>query len=95
MLRERFIYLHVLHIIYVNMVNLTLSLPDELKKEMDKLPEINWSEVARASIRQKVLLLKEINEFARESEFTEEDAIRLGREVNRAAAKKFRKLCKR
>ena len=29
------------------MATVTLSIPDELKKEMDKFPEVKWSEVLR------------------------------------------------
>jgi hypothetical protein len=32
------------------MPNLTISVPDELKNEMDKLTEVNWSEVSRNAI---------------------------------------------
>ena len=32
------------------MAHITLSIPDEVRKEMKKHPEIKWSEVARASI---------------------------------------------
>ena len=31
------------------MTNITLSIPEELKKEMEKFPEINWSEVIISS----------------------------------------------
>ena len=37
------------------MVYLTLSIPNELKEAMEKFPEINWSEVARDSIKKKSL----------------------------------------
>lgn len=36
------------------MTNLTLSIPPELKAEMEKFPEVNWFEVARNSIKQKI-----------------------------------------
>ncbi len=36
--------------------NVTLSLPDELGKEMSKFPEVNWSAVARESIESYVKL---------------------------------------
>lgn len=32
------------------MVNFTLSIPEDLKKEMDKYPDVNWSELTRKSI---------------------------------------------
>lgn len=32
------------------MPNVNLSIPQELKEEMEEFPEINWSEVARLDI---------------------------------------------
>ena len=41
------------------MAHITLSVPDEIHKEMKRHPEIKWSEVARQSIINKAILLKE------------------------------------
>ena len=73
------------------MVNMTLSVPKELKTLMDQFPEINWSEVARKAFREKVEDLKFLKEFTSKSELTEEDALELGRKVNRALSKRYRK----
>ncbi len=73
------------------MVSITLAVPAEMKKEMDEYPEINWSAVAREAIRGKLAILRRFREFSRESELTDEDAIRLGRAVNKAAARHYRK----
>jgi hypothetical protein len=40
------------------MAHITLSVPDTVYQEMKKHPEIKWSEVARQSIIQKTMLLK-------------------------------------
>ena len=40
------------------MAHITLSVPDEVHKEMKHHPEIKWSEIARQSIIEKTLLLK-------------------------------------
>ncbi|MBI2548977.1 hypothetical protein HYW21_06515 [Candidatus Woesearchaeota archaeon] len=40
------------------MATITLSIPDAVKKEMEKFPEIKWSEVFRSMIIQKVELFK-------------------------------------
>jgi len=73
------------------LVNMTLSVPKELKTLMDQFPEINWSEVARKAFREKVEDLKFLKEFTSKSELTEEDALELGRKVNRALSKRYRK----
>ncbi len=73
------------------MVSITLSVPEELKIEMDKFPEMNWSEIARAAIKQRLLMLETLKKFTEKSTLTEEDAIRLGKEVNKALAKRYLK----
>lgn len=74
------------------MVNITLSVPEELKAEMEKFPEINWSVIVRTALKRRVLLLQQLNEFTKDSEFTKEDALRLGKEVNRSFNNKLKKL---
>jgi len=73
------------------MVNITLSIPEDLKQEMEKFPEMNWSAIAREAIKKRVLLLRELNKILSKSELTEEDAVILGRKVNKAVAKKLLK----
>lgn len=93
---ESFKYLNVLNVSNIiqgdTMVSITLSVPEELKKEMDSFADINWSAVAREAIKKRIELLKKFKEFTKDSTMTEEDAIRLGREVNKAAAKRFMKM---
>ncbi|MBD3312894.1 hypothetical protein GF345_00470 [Candidatus Woesearchaeota archaeon] len=57
---------------------------------MDRFPEINWSAVAREAIRKRLIMLERFREFTKESEFTEEDALRLGREATEKAEKKHK-----
>ncbi len=71
------------------MVNMTISIPGELKDELDLFPEINWSEVARQAFKEKVADLKFLLEFKRNSKLTEEDAIRLGKELNSSLNRRY------
>jgi len=73
------------------MVSLTLSIPEDIKKKMDAFPEINWSETARQAIKNKIEMLETFRKFTEKSTMTEEDAIRLGRELNKKVAKKYLK----
>lgn len=72
------------------MVSITLAVTPELKKEMDKHPELNWSEIARQSIKSRIDLLNKMDSLLANSKLTEEDALRLGEKVNRAVSKKYR-----
>ena len=55
------------------MPNMTLAIPEELKKKMDRFKEINWSEVARQAIREKTGLLEKMNQMLSKSELGESD----------------------
>ncbi len=68
------------------MTSLTLSVSKELKKLMDEHPEINWSEVARQSIIQKLTLLEKMDKLLAKSSLTERDAIAIGRKANKEIA---------
>jgi len=75
------------------MPNITLSIPEDLKKKMDKLPEINWSEVTREVLAEKVrrlVLLKKLDKMLEKSELTEEDAIRLGEKAKEGMLKRYK-----
>jgi hypothetical protein len=72
------------------MTSLTLSVSKELKKLMDEHPEINWSEVARQSIIQKLTLLDKMDKLLAKSNLTEKDAIAIGRRANRRIAARMK-----
>ena len=71
------------------MVSITLAVPEEMKSQMDKHPEMNWSEIARQSFREKLMILNRMDELLSKSKMTEKDALELGRKVNKAVAKRF------
>ena len=54
------------------MPNMTLAIPEDLRERMDRFKEMNWSEVARQAIREKMLLLERMNAMLSRS--TLEDA---------------------
>lgn len=70
------------------MVNVTLSIPSDLKNKMDSFAEINWSAVAREAFDDKVKDLEFIKKFKAKSTLTEADALKLGRELNERLAKR-------
>ncbi len=70
------------------MANITLSVPERLKKEMDSFAEINWSAVAREAFREKIVDLEFLKKFKEKSKLSEKDALRLGKEINKKLAKR-------
>jgi predicted transcriptional regulator len=73
------------------MPTLTLAVPEDLKKKMDELPEMNWSEIARKAISEKVKEYTLFKSIVAKSKLTEEDALHLGKEVNNALHERYRK----
>ena len=73
---------------------LTLAISEDLKKEMDSLPEINWSEVARRAISQEAAELKLFKSIVAKSKLTEKDALELGKKVNAGLHKRYKELYK-
>lgn len=71
------------------MVSLTLAVPEELKKKMDKFEQINWSAVARQAFIQQIRDMEFISKMQEKSTMTEEDAIKFGRELNKRATKRL------
>ena len=67
------------------MPNVTVSVDDSLKDRMDDHPEINWSEVARQAIREKIRDLRVMEELVEGSELTEKDVDELAARIDRDA----------
>lgn len=73
------------------MTTMTLAIPSELKHKMENFPEMNWSEVARQAFMQRIKDLEFLRNFKSDSTLTEKDALRLGRELNKNLAKRYKK----
>ena len=67
------------------MPNVTVSVDDSLKDQMDDHPEINWSEVARQAIREKIRDLRVMKELVEGGELTEDDIEELAARIDREA----------
>jgi hypothetical protein len=72
--------------------NITLAVPEELKKKMDEFPEINWSEVARQAIWEKASQLSILRTITSRSRIKGKDALALGKKINRSLARKYKEL---
>ena len=76
------------------MTSLTLAIPNELKHEMDEFKYINWSEVARAAITNKVNLLQKMEKLLSRSALTEEDTVKYGRMIKKRQWQKTKRTLK-
>ena len=73
------------------MPTITLAVPEELKDDMDKSKFINWSEVAREAIRERVAQLKVLESIAKKSKLTNKDAIEIGKKIKQSMHKRYQK----
>jgi len=64
------------------MATITVNVDDDLKKRMEKHPEINWSEVTRQAIQEKIEALEVMDELTSTSELTESDVQEIADKIN-------------
>ena len=64
------------------MPSITVNVDDDLKDRMEKHPEINWSEVTRQAIQEKIETLEVMDELTSDSELTEEDVSEIADKIN-------------
>lgn len=72
------------------MTNMTLAIPEDLKRIMDKHADVKWSEVARQALWEKARKLDLMDKLLANRKMTEEDALRIGREINKGIARRHR-----
>lgn len=71
------------------MPTITLSVPEDLKREMDESKFINWSEVAREAIRERLVELALLKSITAKSKLSEKDAVEIGNKVSKSLHKKY------
>lgn len=67
------------------MPSITVNVDDDLKNRMERHPEINWSEVTRQAIQEKIETLEVMDELTSGSELTESDVAEIANKVNESA----------
>ena len=73
------------------MPNMTLAIPEELKRKMDLFKEINWYEVARQAIQEKTAMLEKMNQLLSKSQLSEPETLAYGAQIKKAVSKKHKK----
>ena len=71
------------------MPTITVNVDDDLKERMENHPEINWSEVTRQAIEEKIEALEVMDELTSESELTESDVQEIANKVNESGRKRI------
>lgn len=71
------------------MPTITVNVDEALKERMEQHPEINWSEVTRQAIQQKVEELEVMDELVSDSGLTSEDVKEIAAKVNEGARERL------
>ena len=71
------------------MGNMTLSIPDEVQKEMKHFSEVKWSEVARKAIQDRLETLQLAERLAKKSKLSAKDVKEFSRKITSSATKRF------
>ncbi|MGC9445232.1 MAG: hypothetical protein ACP5E9_09955 [Candidatus Methanospirareceae archaeon] len=74
------------------MAEFKVVIPEDLKREMDRAPFINLSEVARAAIRAQVTKVARLKAIAARSKLSEQDALELGAEITKGLHARYKEL---
>jgi hypothetical protein len=67
------------------MPSITVNVDDDLKERMEEHPEINWSEVTRQAIQEKIETLDVMDELTSKNELTESDVAEIANKINESA----------
>ena len=70
------------------MTNMTLAVPNDLHEIMRKHTEIKWSEIARQALWEHARKLELMDKLLAKSKLTEEDALDIGRKINKGIARR-------
>lgn len=71
------------------MPTITVNVDNTLKERMEEHPEINWSEVTRQAIRDKIEKLELLDELTAESELTDADVDEIAARINESARERL------
>ena len=82
--------LNILNILEVKMPTITLSVTEDLKREMEEFKIINWSEVAREAIKEKLSELALFKSIVKKSRLTEKDASSIANKISSSMHEKYR-----
>ena len=69
------------------MVNITLSVSEELKKRLQKYDEVNWSAVTRRALEEHLNKMEIAEKIASKSKLTRKDVEELDKLIKREVAK--------
>jgi hypothetical protein len=71
------------------MPSITVNVDEDLKDRMERHPEINWSEVTRQAIQEKIETLEVMAELTAGSELTKSDVAEIADKINESGRERI------
>jgi len=71
------------------MVNITLTLSEELKNKLQMHKEVNWSAVMRKALQEHLHRIEVVEAIAQKSKLTQKDVDEIAKKINRDTAKQL------
>lgn len=74
------------------MTTMTLSVPEDIKKQMKQFPQVNWSAIARDALNKELKRQQRLNQIKQQvSQEDSEWAINMGRKLKSGRAQELMK----
>ena len=89
-----FIYSLPILLSVMEMGELRVEIPEELREEMEELPNVNWQLVVRRALKRELEEILELKRIISKSKLTKEDVEELSDKINKSLAKRFRESLK-
>ncbi len=77
------------------MGTVSVSVSEDLREKMKQFTFINWSQVASEAFEKMVKDMETLDSITSKSKLTEQDALEIGRKINKGIAKRFRELARK
>lgn len=74
------------------MAEIVVQIPEELDIIIKTFPGVNWNKLASDAIIEKATELSLLKSIASKSKLTEEDALELGRNINKGLHERYKRL---
>ena len=71
------------------MPSITVDVDADLKRQMDNHPSVDWGEIARHAIRERVQTLELLDELTEDVELTDSDAAELADRIDEIAQERI------
>jgi len=74
----------------IEMGELVIEIPEELRAEMEELPKVNWQLVVRRSLKHELKEILELKRIISKSKLTDEDVLELSEKIDKSLSKRFK-----